>query len=207
MMKKLIFLFLCLCLAAGAMAAYAEETPAAVQPVFENGMAQPIFTYTDARETSYTNENSDILRFCVYVETDYDTDGDGMADLVEALVQVPRAAAEGSYKAATIYDPTPYGAGTVDETGMDASKLMNPVPFDYEKLYEPASVSGGERRRSLRERRGITGWRLFRSAVKETRRDWVSCPEIRGGQRRIRDVKRNGHTEPRFPGRQEHADS
>lgn len=108
-------------------------------PVFKDGAAQPILQYTNLRDADYTNEGSDILRFCVYVETDHDTDSDGKADLVEALVQVPRAAAEGSYKAGTIYDPTPYGAGTVEERGTDGDSryLMNPVPFDYSKLYEP----------------------------------------------------------------------
>ena len=61
-------------------------------PVFKDGAAQSILQYTNLRGTNYTNEGSDILRFCVYVETDHDTDGDGKADLVEALVQVPRAA-------------------------------------------------------------------------------------------------------------------
>ena len=105
--------------------------------IFEDGMAQPILEYTDLRDGNYTNEGSDILRYCVYIETDHDTDSDGKADLVEALVQVPRAAAEGSFKAATIYDPTPYGPGTVDEYTDAPSKLMNPVPFDYARLYEP----------------------------------------------------------------------
>ncbi|MCR5487902.1 MAG: hypothetical protein K6F35_10300 [Lachnospiraceae bacterium] len=109
----------------------------AQKPVFEKGMALPILEYTNLRDEDYTNEGSDILRYCVYIETDHDTDSDGRADLVEALVQVPRAAAEGSFKAATIYDPTPYGAGTVERAGMDSTSLMNPVPFDYDKLYEP----------------------------------------------------------------------
>ena len=136
MMKRMLPLFLCFCLLAALAPAAADEAPV-TGPVFRDGLAQPILAYTDARNSAYTNEGSDILRFCVYVETDYDTDGDGRADLVEALVQVPRAAAEGRFKAATIYDPTPYGAGTVEETGMDPTKLMNPVPFDYGKLYEP----------------------------------------------------------------------
>ncbi|MBP3805156.1 MAG: hypothetical protein J6I76_14950 [Oribacterium sp.] len=105
--------------------------------VFEDGMAQPILTYTNLRDSDYTNDGSDILRFCVYIETDHDTDGDGKADLVEALVQVPRAAAEGDFKAATIYDPTPYGAGTVNETEQNSKMLLNKTPFDYDKLYEP----------------------------------------------------------------------
>ena len=136
--KKFVCLFLCvcLCMAMGILPASAAKESDKT-PVFADGMAQPVLTYTNLRELDYTNEGSDILRFCVYVETDYDTDSDGMADLVEALVQVPRPAAEGAFKAATIYDPTPYGAGTVDEDEMNSTIRMNPVPFDYSKLYEP----------------------------------------------------------------------
>ena len=136
-MKKLlcILLTLTMVLAMGGAPAFADD--AAKAPVFKDGAAQPILQYTNLRDANYTNEGSDILRFCVYVETDHDTDGDGKADLVEALVQVPRAAAEGAYKAGTIYDPTPYGAGTVDEYNMDPTRLLNPTPFDYSRLYEP----------------------------------------------------------------------
>ena len=38
----------------------------------KDGMLQPVFTYTDALTPDYTNAGSDILRFCVWVETDYD---------------------------------------------------------------------------------------------------------------------------------------
>ena len=75
---------------------------------FTDGMAQPILTYS-APDTP--NDDSEILRLCVYVETDHDTDGDGMADLVKVFLQLPRLAAEGQYAAAAIYDPTPYPAG------------------------------------------------------------------------------------------------
>lgn len=138
-MRRLIALLLCLFLMAGTASAVAEDTGGGgIVPVFsEYGTAQPILQYTNLRKADYTNEGSDILRFCVYVETDYDTDADGKADLVEALVQVPRSAAEGYYKAGVIYDPTPYGAGTVEENGMNSFQVMNPVPFDYSKLYTP----------------------------------------------------------------------
>ena len=80
----------------------------ATGPLFVNGLAQPIFPYTTGAVTEgYDNADSDIIRLCVYVETNYDTDGDGKLDLVKALVQIPRAAAEGSYKAATIYEARP----------------------------------------------------------------------------------------------------
>lgn len=48
---------------------------------FENGMAQPMLNYSTV---DTPNDKSDILRLCIYVETDHDTDGDGKADLVKA---------------------------------------------------------------------------------------------------------------------------
>ena len=99
----------------------------------ENGALQPILEVSDLRAPDYSNEDSDILRFCVYVETDHDTDNDGMADLVKVLVQVPRPAVEGKYKAATIYDPTPYGAGTyTDPSTSSYQVLYREKRFDYD---------------------------------------------------------------------------
>ena len=96
-------------------------------PLFVNGVAQPIFPYTSGVPTAegYSNDKSDIIRYSVYVETNYDTDGDGKLDLVKALVQLPRAAAEGKYKAATIYDARPYITGCTDNgkaRGIDYTK-------------------------------------------------------------------------------------
>ena len=86
-----------------------------LKPLFINGKAQPIFPYTTgAVEEGYSNEDSDIIRFFVYVESNYDTDNDGKLDLVKALVQLPRAAMEGDYKAATIYEARPYITGCTD---------------------------------------------------------------------------------------------
>ena len=60
-------------------------------------------------------------RYCVYVESDYDMDGDGKRDLIKVLVQVPRSAAEGNYKAASLFEARPYCAG-VQEDGYDHMK-------------------------------------------------------------------------------------
>ncbi|MCC2177524.1 CocE/NonD family hydrolase [Agathobaculum butyriciproducens] len=97
------------------------------EPLFVGGVAQPIFPYTSGVPTKdgYSNDNSDIIRYSVYVETNYDTDGDGKLDLVKALVQLPRAAAEGKYKAAAIYDARPYITGCTDNgeaRGIDYTK-------------------------------------------------------------------------------------
>jgi len=108
--------------------------------VVENGMMQPMLTYSFGRGEDYTNEGSDILRFCVYVETDCDTDNDGLNDLVKAYVELPRAAAEGKYKAAVIYDPTPYSSGTVNEYSESAEPLYVEKPFDYQKLYQKGTA-------------------------------------------------------------------
>ena len=101
--------------------------------VIEGGMAQPMLAWSDHRSENYTNEGSDILRYCVYVETDYDTDSDGKADLVKAFVQVPRAAAEGNYKAGIIYDPYPYDSGYNES--IEPDQLYEEAPFDYGTLY------------------------------------------------------------------------
>ena len=89
------------------------------------------------RASDYSNAESEILRYCVYVETDHDTDDDGFADLVKVMVQVPRPAAEGKYKAATIYDPTPYSAGTCEEYAEETYSMYVEAGFDYSRLYQP----------------------------------------------------------------------
>ena len=133
-MKKTTFVILILCFLCSAALAETAEEPGFLR--IENGMLQPVLRWSDLREEDYTNDGSDILRFCVWVETDYDTDLDGKADLVRALVQVPRAAAEGRYKAAVIYNPTPYGAGTVERyTAME--ELYTKEYFDQSRFYEP----------------------------------------------------------------------
>lgn len=85
-------------------------------PVFENGLAQPVFPFTDGKTgEKYDPATSDIVRYCVYVESDYDMDGDGKRDLVKVFVQVPRSAAEGNYKAATLFEARPYCAGVQED--------------------------------------------------------------------------------------------
>lgn len=91
-------------------------------PVFENGLAQPVFPFTDGKSgEKYDPSTSDIVRYCVYVESDYDMDGDGKRDLVKTLIQVPRSAVEGNYKAASLFEARPYCAG-VQADGYDHMK-------------------------------------------------------------------------------------
>lgn len=99
-----------------------EEKNYSKVPVFENGLAQPVFKFTDGKTgEKYDPATSSIVRYCVYVESDYDMDGDGKRDLVKAFIQVPRSAVEGNYKAATLYEARPYCAG-VQVDGYDHMK-------------------------------------------------------------------------------------
>ena len=134
--KHLIPMLLILGMLAFSAAAPAENAPTVDGALrIENGTLLPMCEYSDPRNPAYSNESSDILRFCVYVETDYDTDNDGLADLVKVLVQVPRGAVEGKFKAAVIYDPTPYGVGVVSDAMNTPEVLFNQVSFDYNSLY------------------------------------------------------------------------
>ncbi|MBQ8093926.1 MAG: hypothetical protein IJ242_10170 [Clostridia bacterium] len=104
--------------------------------IIENGILQPMLTFSDYFDPDGNLGNGDILRFCVYVETDNDTDNDGKADLVKVLVQLPRSAAEGVYKAAAIYDPTPYSVGTYEDPSHNSyTSLYVKEPFNYADLY------------------------------------------------------------------------
>ncbi|MEW4354511.1 CocE/NonD family hydrolase [Streptococcus pneumoniae] len=101
------------------------------QPLFLNGKAQPIFPFsTGAKSKGYDYDKSHIVRHVVYVETDFDTDGDGKRDLVKALVQVPKAAVNGDFKASTIFEALPYvtgttGAATLEDLGLQKSGTFN----------------------------------------------------------------------------------
>ena len=117
-------------------------------PVFENGLAQPVFKFTDGKTgENYDPATSSIVRYCVYVESDYDMDGDGKRDLVKAFIQVPRSAVEGSYKAATLYEARPYCAG-VQADGYDHMKEVENKEyrkFDFADLDKevPARIPEG----------------------------------------------------------------
>ena len=117
-------------------------------PVFENGLAQPVFKFTDGKTgENYNPATSSIVRYCVYVESDYDMDGDGKRDLVKAFIQVPRSAVEGSYKAATLYEARPYCAG-VQADGYDHMKEVESKEyrkFDFADLDKevPARIPEG----------------------------------------------------------------
>lgn len=100
-------------------------------PVFKDGMAQPVFPFTDGKDRDgYDPKTSQIVRCCVYVETDYDMDGDGKRDRIKVFVQVPRSAAEGNFKAASIFEARPYSAG-IQEDAYDHMKQVQDKVYPH----------------------------------------------------------------------------
>ena len=120
-----------------------EEKNYSKVPVFENGLAQPVFKFTDGKTgEKYDPATSSIVRYCVYVESDYDMDGDGKRDLVKAFIQVPRSAVEGNYKAATLYEARPYCAG-VQADGYDHMKEVESKEYRKIDKEVPARIPEG----------------------------------------------------------------
>lgn len=102
-----------------------------VRPLFHDGRSAPIFPFTAAEDSDYSNEDSSIIRYCVYVETDYDTDGDGDRDLIRVFLSVPRAAlVNGTYKAPVIFIADGYDMGEVKVLPETTS-----TSFDMDSLY------------------------------------------------------------------------
>lgn len=100
------------------------------EPFFVDGLAQPIFEMSDATQP---NGDSGVVRFCVYVETNYDTDDDGQLDLVKALVQLPHEVLDGM-KVSTIYEARPY------ITGCTSGRAYVDGSYDIDSLYsQPAA--------------------------------------------------------------------
>ncbi|MEO8479466.1 MAG: Xaa-Pro dipeptidyl-peptidase [Gemmatimonadota bacterium] len=74
-----------------------------VGPVFRDGQAQVVEAFADS--TRWIREH-------LWVETEFDTDGDGKPDRMHVDVTRPSQTRGGALKLATIYETSPYFAGT-----------------------------------------------------------------------------------------------
>jgi predicted acyl esterase len=75
--------------------------PADVVPTFVNGLAQPVFSSSSANW----------VRGEVWVQTDFDSDGDGKPDRMHADYAIPGEAVAEGLKVPIIYEDSPYFAG------------------------------------------------------------------------------------------------
>jgi X-Pro dipeptidyl-peptidase len=72
-------------------------------PLVENGLLQPIPEFSDQEQW---------IRHDLWVETEFDTDGDGRPDRMHVAVTRPQQTESGDLKLPVIYETSPYYAGT-----------------------------------------------------------------------------------------------
>ena len=92
-------------LGATALTAFVSaQTPApAAKPIFENGQAQIVPAFSDPMQW---------IKQSLWVETEFDSDGDGKKDRVFTDVTRPRQTETDGLKVPIIYESSPYFAGT-----------------------------------------------------------------------------------------------
>ena len=90
-------------------------------PVFLNGQAQIAPAFQDATQW---------VRQELWVETDFDSDSDGRKDRVHVDVTRPRQTETEGLKVATIYESSPYFAGTAGQAGTfwDVNQELGATP-------------------------------------------------------------------------------
>ncbi len=101
-------------------------------PVFEDGQAQIVPGFKDAKEW---------IRHDLWVETEFDSDGDGKKDRVHVAVTRPKQTETEGLKLPVIYETSPYFAGTAPDApeymwntrhalGAKPPKHENPPAFE-----------------------------------------------------------------------------
>jgi X-Pro dipeptidyl-peptidase len=96
--------FLFLCVAALTAMIFAQGTPSQpARPVFVDGQAQIVPAFQDATQW---------IKQTLWVETEFDSDGDGKRDRVFVDVTRPRQTETEGLKVPIIYESSPYFAGT-----------------------------------------------------------------------------------------------
>lgn len=80
-----------------------QETGTKAVPIFENGMAQVVPAFNDPETW---------IRHDLWVETEFDTDGDGNSDRMHVSVTRPPQTETEGLKLPVIYESSPYYAGT-----------------------------------------------------------------------------------------------
>ncbi len=80
-----------------------EAPPAKAAHVFENGEAQPVEAF---------KKRSDWIREFLWVETSFDSDGDGKPDRLHVDVTRPKQTQSEGLKVPAVYETSPYFAGT-----------------------------------------------------------------------------------------------
>lgn len=122
-MKKLSSLFIIFLTATAGLLAQADEK---AQPIFKDGEAQIVPAFENA---------DDWIRHDLFVETTFDTDGDGKLDRMHVAVTRPKQTDTEGLKLPVIYETSPYFAGVAsggDELFWNVRhELGQPAPNDH----------------------------------------------------------------------------
>ena len=108
----------------GLMKSVAAPEPAGAVPTFVNGLAQNVFSAT----------RRDWVQGQVWVESTFDSDGDGKLDRMHTDYVLPPETMTDGLKVPVIYEDSPYFAGTAPSTG--ANRYQNWV-VDHELGAQP----------------------------------------------------------------------
>lgn len=108
------------------MLTWTYALPASEKPLYFNG--KPVASFDPHR----------FLREVVYVETDMDTDYDGMADLVKVEIMRPAETNDG-LKVPAVFTASPYNQGTNDKWGEEITHNVN-VPLTHKDAHYQAPV-------------------------------------------------------------------
>jgi predicted acyl esterase len=105
---------------AGASVAIAAPAPAPAVPTFVNGLSQNVFSANPA----------DWINGEVWVESTFDSDGDGELDRIHADYSLPGETLSDGLKVPVVFEASPYYAGTGDASNW---------PVDHELGFPPAA--------------------------------------------------------------------
>jgi predicted acyl esterase len=112
--------------------------PAGAVPTFVNGLAQNVFSSTRA----------DWVQGQVWVESPFDSDGDGKLDRMHADYVLPKETATDGLKVPVIYEDSPYFAGTAaDYSNWDVNHELGaqPQPRPFAPFWKATDTSAGPR--------------------------------------------------------------
>ena len=115
-------------LSGSAKAAPAPVPMPDVQPMFVHGLAQPVFS----------SDSADWVQGQVWVQTDFDSDGDGKPDRMHADYAIPGEAVAQGLEVPVIYEDSPYFAGTAASySNWDVDHELGDPPAPDSRMLAP----------------------------------------------------------------------
>lgn len=127
MKRYLLLIFLC------TFTLSAQET---AKPVFENGEAQIVPAF---------NTPEDWIREDLWVETTFDTDGDGMPDRMHVAVTRPKQTETEDLKLPVVYESSPYFAGVAPNVEGAFHDVHHELGEQGKEIVHPSVTRLGER--------------------------------------------------------------